>query len=93
MGSQVEQGMNGSEGWAVRAVGDGISLEVETVDGTSVTVSLEVDQARLLALDLHWACQHATAATGELKGESENDEDLVRLVGQLRDPCTKRRRR
>lgn len=83
--------MEGSERWSVRTVVDGISLEVETVDGTPVTVSLEADQARLLALDLHWACQQALA-DGEIKQGTVNDEDLVRLVGQLPEPCTRRRR-
>lgn len=77
----------------MRAVADGISLEVETVDGTPVTVSLEADQARLLALDLHWACQQAVA-DGEVKQGTEDDEDdLLRLVGKLPEPCTRRRRR
>jgi len=77
-----------AEPWAVRTAGGTITVRFVTEDGTPGTLGLEPAQAAVLALDLHWAVQQATAA-------GEHPDDLVDVVEPIGEPparCARRRR-
>lgn len=81
--------MDSCEPWVVEAIEGRVTVGLAAGDGTMVTVSLDADQGRLLALDLTSACRQVTTEAADTQGA---ERAVVELLGRPRC-CTRRPRR